>query len=173
MTRHPLPWSIQNGWLTLESQQRYINDDRHYALRVGRYDSTIASLNEVELRQLRDQIDAVFDAPYRVLVPNPNEHDDPRLPWEIRHRLDRIHGQHPRMQLAVLAADESDSVPAEWAMDARVEVLIFQTLNEMVADGGSLVLLVAGLGALDIVEPVHGGHLPVDLIRLADAEVTP
>lgn len=164
--RHPLPWSIQNGWVSLQGHSRYRDDeDRPYRLSLGRHNTTEASLTADELRQLRDRIDAVLAAPFRVLVPNPNEHDEPWLASAIRERLDKLHAAHPHFEIAILYDDTADGPIVDWVFDAHVQLLFYPTVAEMYADGGSRVLLVAGENALELSRLAHEANVAVDLIR--------
>lgn len=164
--RHPLPWTLQNDWITLTGEARFDGDeDRPYSLGLGRYGGTLATLTRDELQQLREQIDAVLAAPFRVLVPNPCEHDEPWLANAIRERLDALHATHPNFEIAMLDIDALDSAPITWSMDARVPVLFYQTTAELFADGGSRVLLVAGPNGPELSRQAHEQRLAVQLIR--------
>lgn len=167
--RHPLPWRLQDGWLTLQGQNRDRGEDRPYSLELGRYGGTAITLTELELCQLRDQIDAVLTAPFRVLAPNPIEHDEPWLAGAIRDRLDALHAAHPQLEVAMLYDDTAEGVIVDWVFDAHVQLLPYNSVEQMFADGGSRVLLVAGPGALDLSRLAHEANLAVDLIRGPEA----
>lgn len=165
--RHPLPWPMpdRDNWIWLEPDTAWHDGEpKPYKLAFGTHNRYSAAFSEAELRLLRDRIDAVLDAPYRVLVPNPG--DDQHVADTIRERLDMLHGHHPRMQVAVLDVDSIGSAPETWAMDARVEMLVYQTAEEMFADGGSRVLIVAGPDALNLTKQAFEAHLCYDLIRV-------
>lgn len=167
--RHPLPWSIHSGTFRLGGKSHFANADEPYSLTLGRHSSMEAALSDDDLRQLRDQIDAILAAPFRVLVPNPCEHNEPWLAAAIRNRLDVMHARHPRFELAMLDVDAVESAPIDWAFDARVRVLFYATVAEMYADGGSRVLLAAGRGALELSRLAHETNLSVALIRAPEA----
>lgn len=163
--RHPLPWSIHDGAFTLGGRSTFADHGEDYSLHLGRNGGMEAPLSRAQLQQFRDQIDAVLNAPFRVLIPNPGENDEPWLAGAIRDRLDALHKDHQQIEVALLDADAFESAPEAWAMDNLVPVLIYQTVEHMFTDGGDRVLLVAGPGALELSRQAREQQLTVDLIR--------
>jgi hypothetical protein len=168
--RHPLPWSIHNGALRLGGQSPFGDEDEPNSLALGRNGSGMeAPLTADQLRQIRDQIDAILTAPFRVLLPNPCEHDEPWLPTAIRERLYRHHAAHPQFEIAMLDMDALADEPMGWSTEAQVRVLHLRTVEQLFAEGGNVVLLVAGPGALELSRQARDVGLPVQLIRRPEA----
>jgi hypothetical protein len=169
--RHPIPWSIHDGRFALGGKSSFADTGEDYSLHLGRRGQGMeAPLSRGDLQQIRDQIDAVLAAPFRVLVPNPCEHDEPWLSDAIRQRLDALLAAHPHFEIALVDVDVLDSPPAMWG-EAKVGLrhLYYQTAADMFADGGDLVVLVAGPGALDLSRQAHEQQLAVQLVRGPEA----
>jgi hypothetical protein len=165
--RHPLPWSIHDGAFTLGGKSTFADHGEDYSLHLGRRGSGMeAPLSRDNLQALRDQIDAVLAAPFRVLIPNPGEHDEPWLADAIRDRLDALYAAHPHFEIAMLDVDAVDSAPDAWGEGKiGLRYLYYQTAADMFADGGDQVLLVAGPGALELARQAHEQRLAVQLVR--------
>jgi hypothetical protein len=162
--RHGLPFSMHHGRFTIQGQPSY--EDTPYRLNLGGQGGGMyAPLTRADLEQLRDGIDDILAAPFRVLVPNPREHDAPWLADAIRDRLDRMHAEHQRMEVAALQDDAFVSAAEAWAWDVDIPVLYYDTAADMFADGGDRVLLVAGPGALELSRQAREANLGLDLIR--------
>jgi hypothetical protein len=109
-----------------------------------------AAFTEAELRLLRDQIDAALAAPYRVLILGGVGVTHPGLETAIRGRLDMLHAHHPRMEIATRCmATDADERAEEWAADAQVRMLFYDSVAAMVADGGNRALIVRRAGEDD------------------------
>jgi hypothetical protein len=165
--RHPLPWSIHDGHLALGGKSTFADHGEDYSLHLGRRGSGMeAPLTRGDLQQIRDRIDAILGAPFRVLVPNPGVHDEPWLADAIQERLDRLYAAHPHFEIAILDVDALDSPPATWGESKiGLRTLYYQRVADMFADGGDRVLLVAGPDALELSRQAYEQRLAVQLIR--------
>lgn len=167
--RHPLPYSLQDGWITLEAQARG-DEDRPYAIRLGRHDGTMAGLGADELRQLRDRIDQVLSAPFRVIPVGGTDfgYDDPRLDAAVRERLDRLRERHPHMEIATQSEPTAAGRVAErWAASAQVPTVRFRDVESAMAAGGNRVVLVAGSDGPDLASLAYQASIGIDLVRIA------
>jgi hypothetical protein len=168
--RHPLPWTMPDrGWIHLEPDTDYDNEPRPYNLRLGSAgvrEGSLAALSAADLRQLRDQIDAILHARYRVLVLGGHGVPEPALADALHRRLDTLRSWHPAIEVAVLDVDSLDGPAITWCMATQAPVLIYPTVAAMVADGGNRALIgrLAGEGNQT---PNWAAHVAVFRARVA------
>lgn len=172
--QHPLPWTGQNGWVVLTGPSHVHDDDRPYTLKMGRYGGVLADMTRAELVQLSDAIAAVLAAPYRVVIPNPGEHQEPWVSESIRARLDTIFGTGGRMEISLLqvAYDDPTSEPIAWAAEHGVNLLFYTSVEQLYAAGGNEVLIVAGPNALELSRQAREANLARRLLRQSAPEVS-
>lgn len=169
--RHPLPWTMPTrNWVHLEPDSEFDEDEpQPYRLRLGpgsSKDGHAASFTAAELRALRDHINAVLHARYRVLVLGGHGVPEPVLTRVLHRRLDMLRSWHPELEVAVLDIDALDGPAITWCMAAQVPALIYRSVADMVADGGNHAVIgrLAGEGNQT---PNWAAHVAVFRARIA------
>jgi hypothetical protein len=150
------------------------NDDQPtpYRLSLGRGDGTSVVVTADDLRALRDQIDAVLAAPYRVLILGGRAVDEQALAPVLHRRLDMLYRRHPSMEVAGLAGQSGvGEIATQWCTTTHVPVLVYQTVADMVADGGNRAIIIAGQpDSLDMASAATRAHICPDPLHVPTIE---
>lgn len=164
LTRHPLPWHLpgQEKWVHLEPARWHdrIHNGDAAALSLGHINTTCAGLNGAELMALRDRIDEVLAAPFRLYVAcgralDPDSHGPALDAWleEVYRSVDLLEVAHPGTNWA---HDHIDT----WCAERGVAVYGYAP-RDFSAGGNAVALLPpTGREALHTAEAAHRAGIP-------------
>lgn len=163
LTTHPMPWSDRNNWVHLQGNGPG-RDERPVALTIGRHDGTAASLGYEELTELRDRLNQILVAPYRMYVVGGDCVDAARDWPAIYEWLDKRHsevveaGWH--LQIVTGPENPAQALVYVWALNRNIETIGVRPVR--FDAGGSAVAMMPTRHGLDILRSAHGDHdLPV------------
>lgn len=165
-SRHVLPFQLQKGWITVTGPgHTHDADEKPFTLALGRHDRHVASLTRDDLTDLHRRLGEALDAAPRLLLTNPREGDLLADEW-LHARISEVAADGHGLEVAVLV-DHTHLPVAVRAGELGATMLVYPTLDAMLADGGTEVLLLAGEGALEIATAAHAAQITVRLYRPA------
>lgn len=164
--KHPVPWSLRTG-LHLDPAPHWDSEETAEGFklmlgsRVG--GGTYGIYTRAELRLLRDQLDAVLLAPFRMLVAG-GDVVNASTDWpEIYEWLDvqraRVDHAGVPMQIVCGAENPAQSMVYVWALNNRIE-LVGQRPVDFTA-GGNAVMLMPDSDGRAIAGRAHKLGIPV------------